>query len=76
MVMPPRRREPVGALVLIGLGVLFLLNTLDVFHFSWVKHFWPLLIIALGVALFYRRMREVAPPPPPPPPPPSSGGSQ
>lgn len=74
MMPPPRRREPVGALVLIGLGVLFLLNTLDVFHFNWIGHLWPLLIIAIGAGLLVRRTREVTPPPPPPPP--SSGGPQ
>lgn len=74
MMPPPRRREPVGALILIGLGVLFLLNTLDVFHFNWIGHLWPLLIIAIGAGLFYRRTREIQPPPPPPPP--SSGGVQ
>lgn len=71
MMMPPRRREPVGALILIGLGVLFLLNTLDVFHFHWFHYLWPLLIIAIGAGLLIRRTREVAPPPPP-----GSGGSQ
>lgn len=72
--MPPlsRRREPVGALVLIGLGLLFLLNTMDIFHFDWIGHLWPLLIIGFGVLLFVRRSREI----PPPPPPPSSGGLQ
>jgi hypothetical protein len=74
--IPPfRRREPVGALVLIGLGVLFLLNSLDIFHFDWFGRLWPLLIIAFGAFLFIRRSREI-PPSPPPPPPPSSGGAQ
>jgi hypothetical protein len=67
------RREPVGAIVLIGLGVLFLLNSLDIFHFDWFGRLWPLLIIGFGVALFIRRSREVPPPPPPPPP---TGGAQ
>lgn len=66
-------RAPVGALVLIGLGVLFLLNTLDVFHFDWFGRLWPVLLICFGVALFLKRAREV---PPPPPPPPQSGGGQ
>jgi TM2 domain-containing membrane protein YozV len=68
---PPRRHEPVGALILIGLGVLFLLNTLDIFHFDWIGRLWPLLIIAFGALLFIRRSREIPPPPPPP-----AGGSQ
>jgi TM2 domain-containing membrane protein YozV len=74
--LPPtaHRREPVGALILIGLGILFLLNTLDVFHFHWFHFLWPLLIIAIGVVLFVRRSREASITPPPPPPP-SSGGS-
>ena len=42
-------KVPVGAAVLIGLGVLFLLNT--VFDFS-LHRFWPLILIVLGVWLF------------------------
>jgi hypothetical protein len=71
MAMPPRRHEPIGAIILIGLGVLFLLNSLDVFHFNWFGRLWPLLIIAFGALLFFRRTREI-----PPPPPPTSGGPQ
>ena len=68
-----RRGEPIGAIILIGLGVLFLLNSMDVFHFDWFGRLWPLLIIGFGVALFIRRSRELPPPPPPPPP---AGGMQ
>jgi hypothetical protein len=42
-------RVPVGAAVLIGLGVLFLVNT--AFDFS-LHRYWPLILIALGVWLF------------------------
>lgn len=70
---PVRRREPVGAVVLIGLGLLFLFNTLGVFRFDWFSHTWPILIIALGAWLLIRRTRGV-PPPPPPPVPPAGGG--
>jgi len=42
-------KVPVGAAILIGLGVLFLVNT--VFDFSLGK-FWPLILIAIGVWLF------------------------
>ena len=44
-----RPGSPVGAIVLIGLGVLFLLRTLNMFEFYWMHTFWPLLLIALGV---------------------------
>jgi TM2 domain-containing membrane protein YozV len=66
--LPPRRRhEPVGAMILIGLGVLFLLNTLNIFNFDWLGRLWPLLIIAFGALLFIRHSRETPPNPPPPP---------
>jgi len=42
-------KVPVGAAVLIGLGVLFLVNT--VFDFS-LHRYWPLILIGLGVWLF------------------------
>ena len=73
---PMPRREPIGAIVLIGLGLLFLFNTLGIFGFDWFHHTWPLLIIGLGAWLLFRRTRGVPPPPPPPAPPaPPSGGA-
>jgi hypothetical protein len=42
-------KVPVGAAILIGLGVLFLINT--VFDFS-LGRFWPLILIVIGVWLF------------------------
>jgi hypothetical protein len=44
---------PVGAVVLIGLGVLFLLHTMGVMEFGF-ERFWPLILIFLGGWLFYR----------------------
>ncbi len=56
--VPPmgwRRREPVWAIVLIGLGIIFLLQSLGfvghLFHFAW-----PVLLIGLGVWLIIRRV--------------------
>jgi TM2 domain-containing membrane protein YozV len=59
--VPPmswRRREPIGAIVLIGLGVLFLLGQLDIFSGRLVHFFWPLLLIGLGVWLIVRRIED------------------
>jgi TM2 domain-containing membrane protein YozV len=55
--VPPRQRDhtPVGAVVLIGLGVLFLLTNLGWFSFNWVSHFWPMILIGVGLWLFIRR---------------------
>ena len=53
-----RRREPIGAIVLIALGVMFLLGQLDLFHGRFFEFAWPVLLIALGVWLFVRRMGD------------------
>jgi hypothetical protein len=47
------KKIPIAAIVLIGLGVLFLLQTLDIFEFSF-HHVWPVFLIGLGVWLFAR----------------------
>jgi len=59
--IPPvywRRREPIGAIVLIALGVMFLLGQLDIFTGRMFELSWPLLLIALGVWLMIRRAGE------------------
>ena len=53
-----RRREPVGAIVLIALGALFLLGQIDVFRERFFGYTWPLLLIALGVWLIVRRIGD------------------
>lgn len=73
--MPPdvsgRRPEPVGAIVLIVVGMLFLFSTLGVLRFDWIGHGWPLIVIAVGLWMLIRRTRETPPPPAPP-----AGGMQ
>ncbi len=52
-------RFPIGAAVLIGLGVLFLLNEMDLLHFDRIiERFWPLILIALGVRVLMQRQRR------------------
>src|SRR6266852_5045591 len=46
-------RVPVGAVVLIGLGVLFLLHTMGFMEYGF-ERFWPLILIFLGGWMFYR----------------------
>ena len=45
---------PTGALVLIGLGVIFLLNNIGIFHWHWIGRLWPLILIALGLRIVFR----------------------
>jgi hypothetical protein len=47
-------KVPVGAQwFLIGLGVLFLLHTMNIFEYG-LDRFWPLILIFLGGWMFYR----------------------
>jgi TM2 domain-containing membrane protein YozV len=65
--VPPvhwRRREPVGAIVLIALGLLFLLGQFDWFSWHMFQYFWPLLLIGLGVWMIARRVQETQGGPP------------
>jgi hypothetical protein len=47
---------PMGAIILIALGVLLLLDNLGVLSFRWLGEFWPILLIVLGLWLAVRRM--------------------
>ena len=57
-----------GGIVLIVLGVLLLLNTLDILHFAFLLKYWPVLLIALGIYMIWTRVRgeEEMPHTPPP----------
>jgi hypothetical protein len=50
-----RNKPPIAAIILIGLGVLFLLDNIGAFHFRWVNSMWPVILIALGLWLGHRR---------------------
>jgi hypothetical protein len=54
----PRSRTPIGAFVLIGLGVLFLLDEMGALHFDWIWRFWPLILIVLGIRILMQRQRR------------------
>jgi hypothetical protein len=46
---------PIGAVILIALGGLFLLDNLGWWHFNFDR-FWPLILIAIGIWLLIRRL--------------------
>jgi hypothetical protein len=60
------RDIPTGAIVLIGLGILFLFGSLGLLHHDWIAHAWPLLIIGLGLWIIFRRTHGLPPGVPPP----------
>ncbi len=53
-------RTPVGPVILIGLGVLLLLDTLNVISFDRVFRYWPVLLIAGGAYMLYVRIEARA----------------
>ncbi len=58
---PPEAAEhkhPVGAVVLIVIGIVLLLQTLGVFEDEWISRAWPVAIIGVGAWLLYRRTRD------------------
>jgi TM2 domain-containing membrane protein YozV len=51
-----RRFNPIGAIILIGMGVLFLLGNFGVLRGDWFAKGWPLILIAVGVGLIIRKV--------------------
>jgi hypothetical protein len=51
----PHKSVPTGAVILIGLGILFLLHTVGVFSFDIARFFLPAILIGIGVWLLARR---------------------
>lgn len=61
-IMPIRKTGfPAGPVILIVLGVVFLLNTLDVVRLYQILKYWPVFLIALGIYLLYVRITAPAP---------------
>lgn len=52
---------PTGAVLLMGLGVLLLLNTLDILHFRHLIRFWPVVLIVMGAYMLYMRVSGAPP---------------
>ena len=53
------RNRPIGPIILIGLGALFLLNNFEWFSFYRIGRFlWPVILIGVGVILFRNRLGD------------------
>jgi hypothetical protein len=48
--------RPIGPMILIAMGALFLLNNFGFFSFFHIHRLWPLVLIAVGVLMFRNRM--------------------
>lgn len=51
-------RSPLGAIVLIAVGTLFLLENLNLLNVGRVLRYWPVFLIAYGAHMLYERMKE------------------
>lgn len=47
---------PAGALLLIALGVILLLNTMGYLEFRYIVRYWPLILILMGVYMLFNRL--------------------
>lgn len=57
--MPPGLKKlPLGPILLIGIGVIFLLDNLGMVRIEEIIRFWPLTMIAVGVILLVARLRS------------------
>jgi len=54
---PPQDNAPIGAIVLIALGVVFLLSNFGMFQ---IDHLWPLFLIGIGLWIAYKRTSQRA----------------
>jgi hypothetical protein len=57
----PHSNAPIGAVVLIILGLLFLLDNVGIFQFHWIGRLWPIILIVIGAWLFARRWNGCRP---------------
>jgi NADH:ubiquinone oxidoreductase subunit 6 (subunit J) len=61
-VRPTQGRFPAGAILLIGLGFLLLLDTTDIISMEQVERYWPVGLILFGLYLLYARLSPVGKP--------------
>jgi hypothetical protein len=50
------KNRPIGPIILIGLGLLFLVNNFHWFSFYRIDRLWPLILIGVGVLMFRNRL--------------------
>lgn len=53
-----RVTAPLGAIILIAVGVILLLHSLNFFAFDIMRYFWPVLLIVIGLLMLDRRAQR------------------
>jgi len=59
-IRPVHGRFPIGAVVLIGLGFILLLDTTDIISMDQFERYWPVLLIGVGLYMLYMRLNPAA----------------
>jgi hypothetical protein len=59
-VRPTQGRFPAGAILLIGLGFLLLLDTTDMISMDQMERYWPVGLIVFGLYMLYARLSPAA----------------
>ena len=49
---------PIGPILLIAVGILFLLHSMHVLDFRAIGRFWPIILIVIGAGMLYARLRH------------------
>jgi hypothetical protein len=57
---PAHGRFPAGALILIALGFILLLNTTDIIGMEQLERYWPVGLILIGLYMLYARLSPAA----------------
>jgi hypothetical protein len=50
--------KPIGAFVLIGMGILLLMRNFDFLNREWIQRSWPIALIGFGVWLVWDRIKK------------------
>lgn len=63
-ILPVSRQRsgvPIGPIILIAIGVIYLLNTLNLIDFHEISRYWPVILIVIGAWMLYNRVSTPAP---------------
>jgi Domain of unknown function (DUF5668) len=63
LLQPRQRHSSTGAVTLIVVGSVFLLNSLGIVHMHQILRFWPVVLIGLGINMLHSRISEAGSPP-------------
>jgi hypothetical protein len=55
------QKLPIGPLILIGVGIVFLLDNFGLLRIDDLMRFWPVALIIVGVLMLYKRLQEKGP---------------